>query len=123
MLTPEERIFSNMCREVAQLSGCPEKQGALLIDENNRIIGHGFNRAVVPNLNYEISAVFDLLSTKRSFNSAKLFMTYFPTMEDFKLIIINGIRSIYFFGDVKDLNVVTLLNSCPKGTFDITQLN
>jgi len=39
-----------------------------------------------------------------------LFSTHFPNLDDLKLILSVGINSIYFFGEVNEIDAVELIN-------------
>jgi len=55
--------------------------------------------------------VFDAItSAGESLKDAKLFSTHFPDLNDVKLIIMAGITSIYFKGEITDVVAVELIN-------------
>jgi hypothetical protein len=43
-------------------------------------------------------------------SKSAVFSTYFPTMDDVKLIVATGVSSIYFSGDINDKSTVDLIN-------------
>jgi hypothetical protein len=54
-----------------------------------------------------------------------LFSTYYPILEDMKLLICAGIISLYFFGEANDFAAIELSNILPTVSIPlgVTQLN
>jgi deoxycytidylate deaminase len=65
---------------------------------------------------WEVSAVYDTMFAARDvdLSGSDLFCSYFPTVDDLKLIISVGIKNLYFLGKIDDKESVSLLNSFDK---------
>jgi deoxycytidylate deaminase len=129
MLTDEEkRFFADTARGASNLSSCPVKRGAVLT-RGHKILSTGHNRRIIPEKEWETSAVFDAIFSARDVDltGSFIFTTHFPDIEDTKLIITTGITYIYFFGSIPTLGdpVVELLNSLNSESIllEICQLN
>jgi len=61
---------------------------------------------------WEISAAYDAIFSARDVNLADsiIFLSYFPCVDDLKLIIAVGIKILYFFGEIADSKAVDLMN-------------
>ena len=115
MLTEEEKkFFINTALGVCRLSKCPIQQGAVLI-RGSRILSHGFNRKIIADKEWEISAIYDAIFSARDsdLTGTDLFSTYFPSLEEMKLIIAVGIKTFRFLGKITHPETVQLLNSLP----------
>jgi deoxycytidylate deaminase len=113
MLTTEEkRFFIDTALGIGRISKCPLQQGAVLV-RGSRILSHGYNRRIVPNKDWEISAIYDALFGARDTNllDTALFSTYFPPLDDTKLILATGVSTLYFLGKITSPETVSLLNS------------
>ena len=113
MLTTEEkRFFTGTAVGAGRLSKCSEQQGATLI-LGRRILSYGYNRKIIKNKAWEVSAISDTLFGARDqdITGAFLFSTYFPTIDDMKMIIVTGIIKVYFFGKVNNSDAVDLINN------------
>ena len=128
MFTFEERkFFANTARGVSALSSCPTKHGAVLV-RGHKILSTGHNRRIIPASDrWESSAIFDAVFSARDtdLTGSALFLTYYPSLEDMKLLIAAGIIAIWFFGEITDTATVELSNSLPNASIplEITQLN
>lgn len=90
------------------------------------MLSNGFNRRLIEDKPWEVSAVYDAIFSARDIDltGASLFISYFPTVDDLKLILAVGINSIYFSGKIDDKDSVALLNCFEKNSkvLEITQL-
>ena len=75
----------------------------------------------MPVLNHEVSAVQDALYASRDVDltGAVLFASYFPSLEDLKLIVATGVSTIYFFGEINDANSVSLINNLASSSIPL----
>lgn len=73
----------------------------------------GYNRKIIKGHNWEISAIYDTIFAARDIDLSEtiLFSTYFPNIEDIKLIIAIGITKVYFHGKIDNSETVQLMNS------------
>jgi deoxycytidylate deaminase len=73
-------------------------------------LSYGFNRRLSE---WEISAIYDAIFSARDMDltGTAIFSTYFPTLDDMKLIVATGISSIYYFGEITDMDAVRLINN------------
>jgi len=122
-MSPEEKyhkFFADIAWGARSLSGCENPKGATLSKETE-LLSYGFNKKIAT---YETSAIYDAIFAARAtgIKGASIFSTYFPTLDDVKLIVATGISSIYFFGEITDMSAVQLLNSLPA-PLEITKLN
>ncbi len=101
------------------------QRGAVLV-RGKFILGYGLNRKVVKSKDYEISAIYDAIFSARDqdLSEAVIFSTYFPSLDDMKLLISCGITSVYFFGKIDDPHAVELANKTAQEglTLQLTQL-
>jgi deoxycytidylate deaminase len=121
MLTTEEKTFFRATAGgAANLSACPIKRGTV-IARDHRILATGFNRRLIKTKDWEISAIYDAIFTAREADLSKsaIFSTYFPTMDDVKLMVATGVSTIYFSGEINDKNTVEMLNSLIEGGLGI----
>jgi hypothetical protein len=114
MFTLEERrFFAATARGASNLSSCPIKQGAVLV-RGHKILSTGHNRRIIPSSDkWESSAIFDAVFSARDVDltGSALFTTYYPNVEDMKLLITAGIVILSFFGEVNDISSRDLSNS------------
>jgi deoxycytidylate deaminase len=121
MLTETEKsVFAGLTLGNKELSGCPIKQGAVLV-QNHRILSHGYNRRIIKDKEWEVSAIYDTLFGARNLDltGSSIFSTYFPSLDELKLIIAAGIISLYFFGEVQNIESVKLLNALPEASIPL----
>lgn len=105
--------FMNIARAVSARSKDPAtKVGAILIDDNNHIIGTGYN-GFPPGVQdtperWERPAKYDLvvhaeanclLHTTKSARNAKLYTTMYPCQDCAKLIAAAGIKEVFYSSD------------------------
>jgi hypothetical protein len=77
----------------------------------------GFNRRIVPSIeSYQISAIFDAIFAARDIDlsGTAIFSTNFPEVEDIKLIVATGIKTLYFYGKIDNAESTNLLNNLDK---------
>ena len=121
MLTdPEKTIFAGLALSIRELSGCPDKQGAVLV-QHHRVLAHGHNRRIIKDKEWEVSAIYDALYGARSLDiaGAILYSTYYPTLDEFKMIIATGIITLYFFGEPQNADTIKLLNALPAASIPL----
>ena len=81
---------------------------------------------IIKEKEWQISAIEDVLLRGRVEglpHDKALFSSYFPSLNDVKLIVAAGISAVYFFGQINDQEAVMLLNSLPEHTLEMIQLN
>jgi deoxycytidylate deaminase len=121
----EKGFYTETAIGASKLSGCLPRQGALLI-QDRRILAHGYNKKIITGEEWEMSAIYDAVFASRNekLEGTTLFTTYFPTIEDLKLIVAVGITSLYFMGNINDAKAVKLLNNLKSESIplEITQL-
>lgn len=113
MLGPlEKSFFMHTAMGARELSSFEPKRGAVLT-KDKQLLSYGFNRRIIKNEGWEMSAVYDAIFGARSqdLSGAILFSTYFPSVDDFKLITSVGILSLNFTGIVEDVDSVRFLNA------------
>ena len=73
-----------------------------------------------------MSATYDAIFGARieDLKKAFIFLTYFPTVDDLKLIVATGISAIYFHGKIEDTESVKFMNDITKASIplEIVQL-
>ena len=108
----EKSFFADVTWGASRLSACDPKKGAVLIN-GHQIQSYGFNKSIIKNREWEISAIYDTLfgSTNINMSNFVLFTTCFPCLNEMVLIISVGISTIYFFGEITDVNSVKFVNS------------
>lgn len=112
MLTPEEKsFFIEIAIGAIKLSGCSPGRAAVLV-RDRQILSHGYNRKIMKNEKWEISAIYDVIfgARQEDLTGTTLFCTYFPTVEDLMLIVATGVSSINFIGGITDKDAVFFLN-------------
>ena len=127
MLTKKEKaFFLRTAQGASTVSSATVGRGAVLV-KGNKIIGTGYNREIIKGHRWEISAICDAIFSARDVNLAgtSLFSTYFPNIEDIKLIIATGVSRVYFYGKIDDPETTELLNSFKQGLgpIELIQLN
>lgn len=125
MLTKtEKRFFADTTWGAAELSVCDPRRGAILIN-GRQIQSYGFNKKIIKDKKWEMSAIYDVIFGARSVDMAGfiLFSTYFPSIDDMILIVSVGITSIYFFGEIKDSKSVLFTNSLKDGSIPLEIIN
>jgi len=60
-----------------------------------------------------MSAIFDAIFSARDVDltDTAIFSTYFPDINDIKLIIATGVSKVYFYGKIDNPETVELMNS------------
>ena len=108
----EKSFFIHTAMGASEFSGCERKQGALLV-RDTRILSYGFNRRVVKDKKWEVSAAYDAIfgSRQEDLSGTAIFLSYFPEVDDLKLIVATGIKSIYFNGKIDDAKAVEFMNN------------
>lgn len=116
----QKKFFAVITWGASELSACSVKKGAVVVKEKI-ILGYGFNRKIIKNKNYEISAIYDAIFSARSddLTGTYLFTTHFPVLEECKLIISCGISTIYFFGEITDPYTVEIANNTSKESINL----
>jgi deoxycytidylate deaminase len=111
----EKRFYANTAWGASSLSSCPTKCGAV-IARGDGLISSGYNRRLLKDKNWEISAIYDAILKARDIDLSRctLFSTYFPSIDDLKLIVATGISTIYFFGIIDNQETVSLINNLNK---------
>jgi len=114
------KFFADIAWGARNLSSCEDPKGAAL-SKDSELLSYGFNKKIAE---YETSAIYDAVFAARSYNisGSSIFSTCFPSLDDVKLIIATGMTSIFFFGEITDMNAVQLINSLPT-PLEITRLN
>jgi deoxycytidylate deaminase len=118
MLRPEEKsFFIYVAAGASNLSECSDKRGAVIV-RDRRLLAYGYNRKLTTKDTWEISAIYDAIFGTYSENleNTNIFCTYFPSVEDIKLIVSVGVYSIYFMGVITEadsgaVRMVNQLNS------------
>ena len=131
-------FFAAVVQQSKQLSECTSPKAALII-RGESLSGYAVNRTIVfagtgkVRTNVETSPVFEAIATSGIFgryleetgsgdgydnpsrsNSRErrsAFLTYFPHIDELRLLYQSGIQVIYFFGDLDDEDSVSFLNS------------
>lgn len=113
MLTQREKnFFLQTARGASKISDFDTKRGAVLV-KGNKLLSTGYNRRLIKGQKWEISAIYDAIFSARDIDISDtfLFSTYFPDIDDMKLIITVGIKKLYFFGPIDNQDTVKLMNS------------
>jgi len=99
----EKIFFIKSAIGAGELSECEPGHGAT-IARHKQILSFGFNKKIVENEQWEISAIQAvILNCKEAhLEDTSLFSTYFPTIDDLKTIVSVGITSIYYLGEAED---------------------
>lgn len=116
MLTKEEKqFFFDTAKRARKLSNCNESNGAILI-QGKRILAHGYNRRIIKDKDWEISAIYDAIFGARDIDisGSTIFSSYFPTIDDMKLILVTGISTVYFSGEISNNSTIELINCLPE---------
>jgi hypothetical protein len=110
MLTEKEKeLFTIVVKKAESLSDCEKKQGAVIISEESPgTIFFGFNKPITKD--HEQSAVVDVLLNVLSEKELIMFVTYFPSIEDFKLIVAKRVAVLYLLGEVNNAGTVKFIN-------------
>jgi len=125
MLTKNEKgFFADTAWGASRLSTCSERRGAVLVSGRS-LQATGHNRKILKDKDWEISAIYDVIFSCRHINLTGfiLFSTCFPSFNDMKLIISVGISTIYFCGNVDDIEAVELTNGLPKNNISLEIIN
>ena len=127
MLSPEEKaFFIRTALGASLLSGCDIKQGALLV-RDRKILSYGFNRKIDANGRWPINAVYDAIfgASSDQLQGSTLFCTYFPTLDEFKMLVAIGVSSINFSAEITkaDSETIHFINDIANTyPFEIIQL-
>lgn len=107
----QKKFYADIAWGASELSKCDFKQGCLLA-RGGFILAYGYNKKIVESKEYEISAIYNAAFNAResSLNGATIFSTYFPSIDDMKIIISCGISTVYFFGVINDPHAVEIAN-------------
>lgn len=107
----EKSFFLHTALGAMELSGCTIKQGAVLI-QDRKLLAYGFNKKVVKKEKWEVSAIYDAIFGARTelLNDTVLFSTYFPSVDDIKLMVSVGVSTLYFMGSVEDPGAIHFIN-------------
>jgi hypothetical protein len=108
----EKKFFADNAWGASKLSTCTIRRGASLI-RGNRIISTGYNRLIIKDKKWEISAIYDAVFSARDLDltGTSLFSTHFPNTNDVILLISVGVSTLYFFGGTNDHSAVELINN------------
>jgi len=113
MLTKGEKsFFLRTARGAGELSGSNIKGGAVLV-KGKKLLSTGCNKIIVKGHKWEMSAIFDAIFSARDVDltDTAIFSTYFPDINDIKLIIATGVSKVYFYGKIDNPETVELMNS------------
>jgi len=68
-----------------------------------------------------MSAIFDAIFSTRDVNlkGTIIFSSYFPDINDMKLIVATGISMVYFYGEINNSETVEFLNSIESNHFPL----
>lgn len=112
----EKSFFIYTAIGARELSGCDIKQGAVLI-QDRKLLAYGFNKKIIKEEKWEISAIYDAIfgSRTESLIDATLFCTFFPSVDDIKLMVSVGIASLYLIGETGDAEAVYFINKLNAG--------
>lgn len=129
MFTDAERIkrlhgfFADTADRACRLSECPVPKGAVLA-RGSKVLSYGINRRLSE---WETSAIYDAIFSAhdKDLTGTAIFSTCFPSLDDMKLIVATGISSIYYLGEVTDMDAARLVNSLNEKSIslEITRLN
>lgn len=121
--TIDKQFYSAIAWGACRQSDCSEGKGAVLV-RGSKVISIGHSRRILKD-KWEISAIFDAIFGSRDtdITGTILFSTYFPQIEDIKLITISGIKTVYFFGGQNDAQTVEFLHSLNEKTEIVEMLN
>ena len=121
----EKKFFADTAWGISRLSACPVQRGATLI-RDSQLTSTGYNRKIISSKQWEISAIYDAVFSAKheDLSESTLFSTCFPAFNDMTLIIAVGVSTLYFFGEMGDLDTVELINELPKNKipFEIIHL-
>ena len=126
MLSTEEKtFFLRIAMGARDFSNSNIKRGAILI-RGRQILSYGFSKRIIKNKEWEMSAAYDAIFGARIEDLKKtlIFLTYFSTVDDLKLIVATGISAIYFHGKIEDTESVKFMNDITKASIplEIVQL-
>ena len=123
--TEEKKFYADTVWGASKLSRCSIQRGALLV-KGGYILTYGYNQKIVQSKDYELSAICKTMFEARDLDlsGSALFSTYFPPLEDMKLIISFRVPTVYFFGKVDDPYAVELTNKTAQEglTLQLVQL-
>lgn len=149
----QRNFFATVVQQSKQLSECRNPKAALIV-RGESICGIGYNKCIFAEEvgkfreSTELHPVFTspIFEAIRSYLSGKsstddgrevqgsggaAFLTYFPHIDELKLLYQADIHELYFFGDIDDELAVEFLNNVKdtkhdidskKAFFEITQL-
>ena len=121
LTTEEKQFFATTALSAAKLSTGGGHKGAVLI-KCNKLLSIGFVRRIIPEIEEtEISAIYDAIFSSRDVNldSCEIFSSCFPNKEDLKLMVITGIKKVYFLGKIDDQKTVKLINIFSQSSIPI----
>jgi deoxycytidylate deaminase len=108
----EKRFFIGVALGTRDLSKCEIKQGAIIVDRNKSILSYGYNVRIMDNADYYISAVENtILSLSKKSVDLVLFSSYFPKLNDMRLVVSCGIQVVYFMGNIDDPDCAKFANA------------
>jgi dCMP deaminase len=107
-----ENTFILMSDFISNKSKMPIKKGACLVSEDNLILSLGYNGLPkgieLENLKSdlklcEVSAIVNsIIFARRNLKNTILYTTHFPTEDDTKYLIQNGIKKIYYIDNIDE---------------------
>lgn len=127
-------FFASVVQQSKQLSECIKPKASLIV-RGESIYGIGYNKAIISGAAggekhdkdyYETSPVFDAIKQDVLRGNIEYagqevrgnkpgrgvaFLSYFPHIDEIKLLYQAGIFTIYFFGDIDDEDSVNLMNN------------
>jgi deoxycytidylate deaminase len=103
-LEPGEKIFFiKSAIGAGELSECEPGHGAT-IARHKQILSFGFNQKIIRGEQWELSAIQAAVLECKDLNlgDVSLFSTYFPTLDDLKMLVSVKITSVYYLGEAED---------------------
>jgi len=128
-------LFAKHLLELKNVSKCSNPRTAI-ITRGELLISSGWNREAVPGLQippifiaihgYSLSAYKLYGGMNEETLNPTLFSSYFPSLNEFLLLMTTDIRSVYYMGDLEDEKAVRFLNDLtrirPDDSFEIIKL-
>lgn len=115
-------LFADFVLQCRSLSECGEPKAVIIIGDSEHLISIGYNLSIIEDY-YQ----YPVLMALQHFDGipTSIFLSYFPHVDELRLLIPTKIRTVFFWGDVDDEETVQFLNSFNekvKPPFEMIQL-
>jgi hypothetical protein len=118
-------IYAGHVLRLQQLSECSCPRSAFIVGESGRLV-ETISKNLIPFSLYSSSPVIEAILKYGYDTEGTIFCSDFPSLDEFMTLFLTKIRTVYYFGDIKDEKAVMFLNkhtgTYPENGFEIIKL-